>query len=145
MEAALLKGFPVVVEIPVEWGDMDAFRHVNNVVYFRYFQSARIAYFDRIGIWEFMEKTGIGLKISSVQAKYLTSLTYPDVVSIGTRVSGTNPNGFTMQCSVFSHRHSRIAAEGEAEIVTYNYRNYQNIPLPAKLKQKIHDIEAELK
>jgi acyl-CoA thioester hydrolase len=42
--APLLEGFPVVVETPVAWGDMDFFRHVNNTVFFRYFESARIEY-----------------------------------------------------------------------------------------------------
>ena len=41
--ADLLADFPVTVEIPVAWGDMDAMGHVNNVVYFRYFETARIA------------------------------------------------------------------------------------------------------
>ena len=35
--------YPVVIEIPVAWGEMDAYGHVNNIVYFRYFESARIA------------------------------------------------------------------------------------------------------
>ncbi len=56
-----LEGFPVVVEIPVLWGDMDAFQHVNNVTYFRYFESARIAYFERIGALEFMKEKGFNL------------------------------------------------------------------------------------
>ena len=44
----LLKDYPVTVEVPVVWGEMDAFSHVNNVVYFRYFETARIAYFYEI-------------------------------------------------------------------------------------------------
>lgn len=47
-----LEGFPVVIELPVVWGEMDAFAHVNNVVYFRYFESARIAYLERINCLE---------------------------------------------------------------------------------------------
>ena len=53
----LLAGYPVVIEIPVAWGEMDAFQHVNNIVYFRYFESGRIAYFERAG-WTTRERTG---------------------------------------------------------------------------------------
>ena len=56
----LLGSFPVVVAIPVAWGDMDAFQHVNNTVYFRYFESARIAYFERLEFMELMQATGVG-------------------------------------------------------------------------------------
>src|SRR5205807_2006177 len=48
VDDALLAGFPVVVELPVNWGEMDAYRHVNNVVYFRYFENARLEYFRRL-------------------------------------------------------------------------------------------------
>ncbi len=47
----LLSEFPVVLEIPVAWGDMDAMLHVNNTVYLRWFECARMEYFSRIG-WE---------------------------------------------------------------------------------------------
>ncbi|MCB0148997.1 MAG: acyl-CoA thioesterase, partial [Caldilineaceae bacterium] len=50
----LLAGYPVVIEIPVAWGEMDAFQHVNNIVYFRYFESGRIAYFERAGMMNLM-------------------------------------------------------------------------------------------
>ncbi len=52
--------FPVVLAIPVAWGDMDAMGHVNNTVYLRYFESARIAYFERVGFLEEMASSGVG-------------------------------------------------------------------------------------
>jgi len=44
----VLKRCPVVIETPVAWGQMDAFRHLNNTAYFRFFESARIAYFEKL-------------------------------------------------------------------------------------------------
>src|ERR1700677_2939135 len=52
---ALLAGFSVAIAIPVQWGDQDAFAHVNNVVFFRWFESARIAYFRRIGLMKHLD------------------------------------------------------------------------------------------
>ena len=49
------------IELPVLWGDMDAFQHVNNVQYFKYFESVRIAYFDQIGFTEAMDHKMLGL------------------------------------------------------------------------------------
>ena len=43
----LLDEFAFQLEMDVEWGDMDALQHVNNVEYFKYFQKARIAYFEK--------------------------------------------------------------------------------------------------
>ena len=46
-----LAGFPVVVGIPLLWGDLDAFGHINNVVYFRWCETARVEYMVRVGLW----------------------------------------------------------------------------------------------
>ena len=46
--SARLAHYPVRLVVPVAWGEMDSMRHVNNIVYFRWFESARFAYFERI-------------------------------------------------------------------------------------------------
>jgi acyl-CoA thioester hydrolase len=142
MEKKLLAGFPVIVEFPVAWGDMDALKHVNNVTYFRYFENARIAYFERIKFWEFMERTGIGPILASTQCRFRAPLIYPDTVSIGARISDIGPDGFTMKYSVASHRLLKIAAEGEGILITFDYRNNRKAPMPSELKESILDIEA---
>ena len=58
--AALLDGFPVVITLPVQWGDQDAFGHVNNTVYVRWLESARIAYGERVGLARLMAAERIG-------------------------------------------------------------------------------------
>ena len=84
--------YPVTIEVPVAWGEMDAFQHVNNIVYFRYFESARIAYFDKIGIWEFMEADGVGPILASTRCSFKIPLAFPDTVTVGTGFpAGTGP------------------------------------------------------
>lgn len=143
MAEELLKGFPVVVEFPIVWGDMDALRHVNNVTYFRYFENARVVYFERIKMWEFLEATGIGPILASTQCRFRVPLTYPDVVWIGSSVSDIGQDGFTMKYCVVSRRLSRVAAEGEGLLVMYDYRNNHKVPMPAELKRSILDLEAK--
>ena len=49
-----LSRWPVTIELPVQWGELDSFGHVNNVVFLRWFESARIAYFERCGVLDGM-------------------------------------------------------------------------------------------
>ena len=77
----LLRDYPVIIDIPVAWGEMDAFQHLNNVVYFRYFESARIAYFDAIDAMKVMETTGVGPILAETRCRYRIPLTFPDTVS----------------------------------------------------------------
>lgn len=138
---ALLSGYPVTIEIPVAWGEMDAFQHVNNVVYFRYFESARIAYFDAIDMLSVMAETGVGPILAETRCRYRIPLTFPDTVRVGARVSGLAPKGFTMQYTVASRRHGKIAAEGEGRIVTLNYAAGGKAPLPGVVRDRIQALE----
>ncbi|MFQ5824716.1 MAG: acyl-CoA thioesterase [bacterium] len=138
----LLKDFPVVIEIPVAWGEMDAFQHVNNIVYFRYFESARIAYFEKIDYINLMEKTGVGPILASTQCKFKLPLNYPDKVSVGVSISNIEEDRFVMKYCIVSHRSQKIAAEGEGSIVSYNYRENKKAPIPQELRQRILDLES---
>jgi acyl-CoA thioester hydrolase len=136
-----LAGCPVVINVPVAWGEMDALHHVNNVVYFRYFESARIAYFERLGFWEFMNQTGIGPILASIECRFKMPLAYPDTVSVGIRVSRIEQDRFVMEHRAMSQRFQAIAAEGEGVIVSYNYRENKKALLPEELRQRILALE----
>ncbi|MFQ6116179.1 MAG: acyl-CoA thioesterase [bacterium] len=140
----LLNDFPVVIEIPVAWGEMDAFQHVNNIVYFRYFESARIAYFEKIDYMTLMEKTGVGPILASTRCRFKLPLSYPDRVSVGTRISNIEEDRFLMKYCVVSHHFGKIAAEGEGTVVSYSYRENKRAPIPQELRQRILDLESSV-
>ena len=109
----LLKDFTVVVDLNIEWGDMDALRHVNNIEYFKYFQVARIAYFEKIASDGVLREKRIPLILASTQCKFIYPLAYPDSISVGVRVDAMADQYFTMKYAVVSHQHQRLAAIGD--------------------------------
>ncbi|HEY0098319.1 MAG TPA: thioesterase family protein [Pyrinomonadaceae bacterium] len=137
----LLETYPLVIEIPVAWGEMDSLRHVNNIVYFRYFESARMAYFQKLDIWNYMNETGIGPILASTQCRFKIPLTYPDIVSVGTKISEIEADRFNMKYVVVSHAHAKVAAEGEGLIVSYDYRAQKKAALPDVIKERIRILE----
>jgi acyl-CoA thioester hydrolase len=137
----LLETYPVVIEIPVAWGEMDSLQHVNNIIYFRYFESARMAYFDQLDIWTYMHETGIGPILASTQCKFKIPLTYPDTVSVGTKISEIETDRFNMKYIVVSQGHAKVAAEGEGLVVSYDYRALKKAPLPDEIKERIRILE----
>ena len=142
---SVLKAFPVVVEITVAWGEMDALKHVNNVVYFRYFENARIAYFEKLKYWELMHKTGIGPILASTKCRFLAPLTFPDRVWVGSRISDLGEDRFVMEYCLVSERLQKIAAEGEAVLVSYDYRENMKVPLPEELRKCIVEVEESVR
>lgn len=137
----LLKEFPVVITLPVAWGEMDALQHVNNIVYFRYFESARMAYFQRLAWLEDMESSGVGPILSTTSCRFLMPLAYPDDVAVGARVSMLSSDRFVMQFSVVSQSHNRLAALGDGLIVAYNYHERKRAELPAVIRDRILSLE----
>lgn len=137
----ILQGYPVVIEIPVAWGEMDAFQHVNNIVYFRYFESARIVYLKRIESLRTMQDTGIGPILAEIHCRFKLPVTFPDTVSAGVRVSRLGEDHFIMDHIVVSHRHRKVAAQGDGRLVAYDYRRKSKAPLPAAVRQRIHELE----
>ena len=93
----LLSAFPVVLEIPVAWGDMDAMLHVNNTVYMRWFECARVEYFSRIG-WELNASgDGPGPILASTSCVFKRPIAYPDRVWVGARCDPPETDRFTTQ------------------------------------------------
>jgi acyl-CoA thioester hydrolase len=136
-----LDSFPVVITFPIAWGEMDAFQHVNNSVYFRYFESARIAYFERLEFMEHMQVTGVGPILASTQCRFRIPLTYPDTVRVGTKIAEIAEDRFVMRYVVMSERLQKLAAEGEGVIVSFNYRENRKAPLPEIIRQRIAALE----
>jgi len=141
----LLKSYPVVIELPVLWGEMDAFEHVNNVVYFRYFETARIAYLEKINFYGMRDENAIGPILGSTRCRFRIPLTYPDTISVGARVTETQDDRFTMEYVIVSHAHNAIAAEGDGVVVAFNYRDNKKTSLPAEIKKRIEELEATTK
>jgi acyl-CoA thioester hydrolase len=138
----LLAGYPVIVEQAVVWGDMDSYRHVNNVVYFRYFENARLEYFRRLDWFAFERETGIGPILASTNCRFRRALTYPDTIQIGARVIAIDTDRFTLEHRIVSERLGEVAAEGQGVIVTFHYQRGEKVDMPEEIRRRIAKLEA---
>jgi acyl-CoA thioester hydrolase len=142
MSEALLAGYPVVVEQAVAWGEMDAYQHVNNVVYFRYFENSRLEYFRRLDWLAMQNDTGVGPILASTHARFRKPLTYPDDILIGARISEVGEDRLKMEHRIISRRLNAVATEGEGIIVTFDYAHGVKAPVPDELRRRIAELEA---
>ena len=138
--------FPALIRLPVQWGDQDAFGHVNNVVYFRWFESARIAYLERIGLGDKHEGKlssgeNVGPILASIGCNYRKQVKYPDSVIIGARITRIGRSSMTMSHMVWSHQHQGIAADGESTVVVFDYNANQARRVPDEFRELIEKLE----
>ena len=81
-ENTMVEQAKVSVTVTVAWGEMDSFNHVNNIVYLRWFESARIRLFERLGLMEEMRLNAIGPILARSTCDYLLPVSYPDTVIV---------------------------------------------------------------
>jgi len=131
----------VVIHVPVYWGDLDAYGHVNNTVFFRWFEQARMEYLARCGMIETYERDKIGAILHSTSCRFRAPVFHPDTIEIGTRVADLGPDRFTMEYRATSGNTGGTVAEGSAIIVSFDYGTQQKAPLPVSVRGRIHEIE----
>lgn len=134
-KSAFLKDYPLTISQDVIWGDMDAFGHINNTVYFRYFENIRMAFFEKSSVNQHKDATQIGPILASTQCQFRAPLTFPDKIQIATRIANldtlvSGEKRFTMEYAVFSESLDCIAAKGEGLIVYYDYAQNKSCAVP---------------
>jgi acyl-CoA thioester hydrolase len=131
---------PIVVTLPVQWGDQDSFAHVNNVVYFRWMESARIEYFRQAAIGS-ASNQGIGPILASIKCDFRRQLTYPDTVLVSASIASIGRTSMKMIHRVYSLGHKAIAAEGDSALVMFEYTHQRPILVADDIRAKIDAIE----
>ena len=132
-----LEGFPVIIQVPVRWGDLDAFGHVNNTVFFRFFESARIEYLRAIAFVEGGGSAGVGPILASTHCRFRRPLGFPDTTRVGARTEDLAEDRFTMEYRILSTATGEVAGEGGGVVVSYDYRAGAKAAIPAAVRERI--------
>ena len=122
--------------IPIRWGDMDAMGHVNNTVYFRYFEIARLDWIYKVcGGWQGSTQ---GPVIVNAFCNFLRQLEFPG--DVRARFYVTNPGRSSFDTYLTIERTDQpgvVWAEGGAKMVWTDYATRKSVPLPEALRAQI--------
>lgn len=136
-----LKKYPVIMKLPVQWGEMDVAAHVNNLVYMRWTESARIRYFEEMKMDISFAAGDAGPILGWQDCKYIFPMSYPDTAILGVRTIEINDRFLLMETAVFSEKYERIAAISQQKIVPYSYKKLKRIEMPESWKEGIKRLE----
>jgi acyl-CoA thioester hydrolase len=135
------QAFKVQVNLPVQWGEMDAFGHVNNAVYFKYFETARLAYFNAVGVMKDMQNKQIGPILAETSCQFKRALVFPDQIVVGANVVESHEHGFLMQYGIYSEQQQTVSSLGNGRIVMVDYQTGNKVKPSVELKQQIERLE----
>jgi acyl-CoA thioester hydrolase len=138
-----MTGFPVVIELPIQWGDLDVYGHVNNVVYLEWFEAARAAYAMQVGVEILSRDRGIGAILASVTCNYRRPQAFPGVVYAGARVSRISVGSVTLQYLVTDAATGVPVADGESDAVLYDYAANEPVAVPGRIRAAVEELEGK--
>lgn len=138
-----LSEFPVTVRLPIYWGDIDVFGHVNSTVYLRWFEAARAAYSLKIGLQIQTRESGIGVVMASVTCNFRRQLAYPGEVVSASRVSQLSLSNMTMDYKVVDANTGLPAADGTSVLVAYDFPADRPMSIPNEVRATIEQLEGK--
>lgn len=135
---SLLDGFGSIVSIEVAWGDMDAWQHVNNARYFKYFETARLQFLTEIG-WDLSADAELLPVVSHMAARYVKPVTYPASLRVGTRPTELREARFTLEhhIVVTDHQVESLATVGTSTVVPFHARQKRAARVPPAIRESL--------
>ena len=133
---ALRSAFRAWRAIGTRWADNDAYGHVNNVVYYAWFDTAVNAYLIEQGALDIQAGAVIGLAVET-QCNYFSPLAFPQTVDLGLRVEHVGQSSVRYGLAVFAQGQDSAAAQGHFVHVYVDAANRKPTPLPVKLLQAL--------
>lgn len=129
---------PVTTELSVLWGDMDALGHVNNAVYARWLEQARIAYFERVGL---IGGGTVGPILARQAIDFVEPVTYPDRVAVSVGVSRIGTTSLTLDYVATSQaKHGAVVMKAQSVIVVFDYAAGTKTPVSTELRARIEGL-----
>ena len=124
--------YPHFLSIDTRWSDNDLYGHVNNVVYYSYFDTVVNEYLIRYGALDLEAGKTIGLVVET-HCSYFASLAFPERIDAGLRVVQLGTTSVRYEVGIFSAGSEQPAAQGHFVHVYVDRESRRPVPLPETL------------
>lgn len=125
-----------IERIPIRWGDMDAMGHVNNTVYFRYMEQARISWFDAL-VPEDEAWQSTGIVIVNASCHYQRPITYPGMVEVRLLVGPPGGSSVPTYYELRVNANPEPYADGAAVVVFIDMKKQKPVRIPEGIRQRL--------
>ncbi len=133
--------YPHFLRVPTRWMDNDVYGHVNNVVYYSYFDTVVNEYLIRSGVLDIERSPVIGLVVET-QCRFFKPLTFPEVVCAGLRVARLGRSSVRYEIGLFRGDDETAAAQGHFVHVYVERESRRATALPPEMRTALQKILA---
>ncbi len=128
--------YPHILEITTRWSDNDAYRHVNNAVYYQYFDTVVNEFLIAKGALDIAASPVIGLVVET-GCRYFSQIAFPSRVHAGLRVAHMGTSSIRYEIGLFRDELERASAQGHFVHVYVDRFTSRPVPLPNNLKDTL--------
>ena len=132
--------FSLKLELRIDWSELDAVGHVNNLEIMKYVQTARLNYMDKVGFMQLMTDENKGPILASIHCQFRKPLFYPGQVIILSNVEYIKHTSLKIHHRVYN-KNNELAAEAQDIIVYYDYSKNHKLVIPKEMREKIESME----
>ena len=125
--------FPKIITMTTRWSDNDIYLHVNNVVYFSYFDTAVNQNLVETGVLTIENSEVVGLVVNN-QCQFFASISFPDTVHVGLSVEKIGNSSVTYRLGIFKNDENQLSALGSYTHVYVNRNTQRPVPIPEKTR-----------
>ncbi|TCG05939.1 thioesterase [Paraburkholderia steynii] len=131
--------YPHFLSIATRWMDNDVYGHVNNVVYYSYFDTVVNEYLIRSGVLDIERGTTIGLVVET-QCNYFAPIVFPDRIDAGLRVVRLGTSSVRYEVGLFREGDAEPAAQGHFVHVYVDRETRRPVALPDRLRAALEPL-----
>ena len=132
--------YPHALAIPTRWSDNDAYGHVNNAVYYFYFDTVVNTFLIERGALDIAASPVIGLVVET-GCHYFSALTYPETVTAALRVAHIGRSSVRYEIALFAEGATTAAAQGHFIHVYVDRESRRPVEIPEGLRRVLGSLE----
>ena len=133
--------YPTFRAVPTRWSDNDVYGHVNNIVYYGWFDTVVNAWLIEAGLLDVGTSDPIGLVVET-GCRYARSLAFPQLVEIGLAVEQIGTSSVRYRLGVFGSGCDEAAAEGHFVHVYVDRKRRRPVPIPDRWRQRLESLSS---
>ncbi len=131
----------LILELRIDWDDIDLFGHINNLAILGYVQTARVNYLEAIGLMQSQAQEKVGPILAATSCQFRKPLFYPGKVTVCSRAEEIKNTSFRIRHTVRNDK-SETVAEAEDILVLFDFRKQAKLAIPNALREKIRKLHS---
>lgn len=120
----------------IDWSELDVFGHVNNVMFMKYVQAARLQYVEEIGLMELYRSAHTGFMVAETTCQFKKPLHFPGMVNLHTKQRSIGNTSFVLEHHITNERNETVAIATDA-LVVYDFTKHEKCLIPEAIRKQM--------